>query len=146
MVKIIALDPGIKKCGLLLADTNEGIVIEAINVEKTYVLDLINLWCQGNIIKQIVLGDGTGSNYWQGKLNQNNDLSLQIVNEKNTTLRARYRFWEIWPPNNFLRFMPRSLLFPPGKLDAIAALIILEDYLNMKFIWPKGIPLRTWPE
>ena len=76
---------------------------------------------------------------------RNNFLNINYVNERGSTLRARFRYWEIWPPNYFIRWLPKEILFPPANLDAIVALILLEDFLKYKLIWPIKVNIKTWP-
>ncbi len=140
----IAIDPGNKKCGLLLADANSRTVIDGGIASLNYFSDLILSWNQYYQISKIIIGDGTNSKYIGNKLNKKSILNLIYVNEKGSTLRARFRYWEIWPPNYFIRWMPKKMLFPPENLDAIVALILLEDYSNYRFNWPDKVDIKTW--
>ena len=56
MSKIISIDPGNQKCGLLLADLSESMVISGKTVKRSYVIKLINLWKNHNYIDLILLG------------------------------------------------------------------------------------------
>ena len=55
MSLIISIDPGNKKCGLLLADMNSGNVIEAGISSLTKFFDLVSLWNENNQISKIML-------------------------------------------------------------------------------------------
>ena len=140
----LSIDPGNKKCGLLLADIKSGNVIEAGIASVNTFSDLVSLWNEEHNISKIIIGDGTNSHYIENKLKQKNIFNLTFVNESGSTLKARFRFWEIWPPNLFLRWLPKEMLFPPGNLDAVVALILLEDFLNFSFCWPKSLDIKTW--
>ena len=96
-------------------------------------------------IDKIIIGDGTNCKYIEDKLKQKNIFNFNYVNEKGSTLRARFRYWEIWPPNYFIRWLPKEILFPPENLDAIVALILLEDFLKYTFSWPENVAIKTWP-
>ncbi len=146
MVKLISIDPGIYKCGLLLVDLADDTISDGRIVLKEYVLDLLSLWHKENLIDQIIIGNGTSSDYWFQKLLENKYRSLYLSNEKNTTMRARFRYWEIWPPKKIFRFIPKSILLPADDLDPVAALVIVEDYLKRKLVWPSSRIIRTWPE
>ena len=132
----ISIDPGNKKCGLLLADIQSRKVIEAGVVSLNKLSDLISLWIEKEQVSKIIIGDGTNCKYIENQLKRNSFSNINFVNERGSTLRARFRYWEIWPPNYFIRWLPREILFPPENLDAIVALILLEDFLKYKFIWP----------
>ena len=141
----ISIDPGNKKCGLLLADFQSGKVIEAGIASTNQCPDLVSLWNKYYKINKIIVGDGTNCKYIKSELNQKNIFNINYINEKESTLRARFRYWEIWPPNYFIRWLPKEILFPPENLDAIVALILLEDFLNHTFIWPDKVDIKTWP-
>ena len=140
----ISIDPGIKKCGLLLADTQSGNVIEAGIAPLNKLSDLVSLWNEDYHIIKIIIGDGTNSKYVGDQLKRNNFLNINYVNERESTLRARFRYWEIWPPNYFFRWLPKEILFPPENLDAIVALILLENFLNYRFSWPDKVDIKIW--
>ena len=146
MIFYVSIDPGNKKCGMLLVDTNTRKVIEARISSIGGLSELLSLWNENYLISKIIIGNGTNSKYIENKLIPEKNYNLYFVNEKGSTLRARFRFWEIWPPNFFMRWLPKELLFPPENLDAIVALILLEDFLNHKLIWPEKVNIKIWPE
>ena len=141
----ISIDPGKKKCGLLLANIQSGKVIEAgiASLNKCY--DLVSLWNENYNIRKIIIGDGTNCKYIKNELKRKNLFDINYVNEKGSTLRARFRYWEIWPPNYFIRWLPKEILFPPENLDAIVALILLEDFLKISLNWPEKVDIKIWP-
>ena len=141
----ISIDPGIKKCGLLLADFQSGKVIEAGIASLNKFSELVSLWHEEYQISKVIIGDGTNCRYLEAKLRQENIFNLNYVNERGSTLRARFRYWEIWPPNYFVRWLPKEIIFPPENLDAIVALILLEDFLRYRLIWPSKVSIKTWP-
>ena len=69
---------------------------------------------------------------------------MAYVNERGSTLRARFRYWEIWPPNYFIRWLPKEILFPPENLDAVVALILLEDFVKYNLSWPENVEIKIW--
>ena len=141
----ISIDPGKKKCGLLLANIQSGKVIEAgiASLNKCY--DLVSFWNDNYNIRKIIIGDGTNCKYIKNELKRKNLFDINYVNEKGSTLRARFRYWEIWPPNYFIRWLPKEILFPPENLDAIVALILLEDFLKISLNWPEKVDIKIWP-
>ena len=141
----ISIDPGKKKCGLLLANIQSGKVIEAgiASLNKCY--DVVSFWNENYNIRKIIIGDGTNCKYIKNELKRKNLFDIIYVNEKGSTLRARFRYWEIWPPNYFIRWLPKEILFPPENLDAIVALILLEDFLKISLNWPEKVDIKIWP-
>ena len=143
MTKYISIDPGKYKCGLLFADFKSKIVLKALVIESRYLVQQIKS-CIGtdNNIK-VLIGNGTTSNYHVKSLGflENN---LTIVEEKNTTFRAKERYFEIFPIKGIKRFLPRDVFLQNINLDAISALVILEDYLDCKFIVHCDDLSKTW--
>ena len=144
MSVFISIDPGNKKCGLLLADTKSRNVIEAGISSLNKFSDLVSLWSEEYEVCKILIGDGTNCKYIENQLKQKNIFNFTYVNETGSTLRARFRYWEIWSPNYFIRWLPKEMLLPPEKLDAVVALILLEDFLKYSFIWPDKLDIKIW--
>ena len=140
----ISIDPGNEKCGLLLADMKSRKVIDAGICSLTRLSKLVSLWNEDYKISKIIIGDGTNCKYIENQLKEKSICNFHYVNERGSTLRARFRYWEIWPPNYFIRWLPREMLFPPVNLDAVVALILLEDFLQFSFIWPEKVDIKIW--
>ena len=145
MKKVIAIDPGHKKCGLLLADLDCSLVIDGKISINASVVNLINYWRENHSVELILLGNGTTSKYWQSELLAANISPIQLVDERMTTLRARERYLEIFPPEFLAKFIPKGLILPPKNLDVIVSLILIEDYFQVKLRWSKSIELKIWP-
>jgi len=143
MPRVITIDPGKSKCGLVIAEISEKKVYKAIIVKsellENYVRDLINA---GNI-SQIIIGNGTTSNEIREKLYF---FKKEIITfeEKNTTFRAKARYFELFPITGLKFLMPREVFILNKNLDAISALVILEDYCNMKFTLNQNMDFKTW--
>ena len=89
MKRVIAIDPGQKKCGLLLADLEQELVLDGRVVATDAVIDLVVRWSADEDLDGIVLGNGTSSKYWENKLK--GFAPIEVVEESGTTLRARDR-------------------------------------------------------
>ncbi len=143
MAKIISIDPGKSKCGLVLADVSEKKVYEAIILKSELIEGFVrNLNTVENISK-IIIGNGTTSNEITKKM----DLfkkEIIIFEEKNTTFRAKSRYFEIFPISGLKSLIPREIFILNKNLDAISALIILEDYCKIKFSLNQNIDFKTW--
>ena len=143
MFKLIAIDPGKFKCGLVLAELNEKKVYKAITLKSELLGDYIrNLNIVENI-SVIVIGNGTTSKEIKEKLDF---FKKEIITfeEKNTTYRAKARYFELFPISRLKRLIPREFFILNKNLDAISALIILEDYCKMKFTLNQNIDFKTW--
>ncbi len=145
MNTIVSIDPGNQKCGLVLADINKLSVVKGKVVRKTHVIKLMNEWNNIYDIDLILLGNGTTSKYWFSQLNSYKFSSIKLVDEARTTLRARERYLELSPPKFPVSLLPRTLLVPPSNLDAVVALILIEDFIKKKLEWNKTVEIRIWP-
>ena len=143
MTKYISIDPGSYKCGLIFADFKSKIVLKAIVIESSYLVQSIKTFIGKDKNIKVLIGNGTSSNHHVKSLGflENN---LTIVEEKNTTFRSKERYFEIFPIKGIKRFLPRDVFLQNVNLDAIAALVILEDYLNCKFTLNCDHLPKTW--
>ena len=144
-MNVISIDPGSKKCGMVLAEISSLSITEAKVVSFSHVIKLIKIWEEKVKIDFLILGNGTGSKYWQDEISNTTNLKVKLIDERNTTLRARERYWEIWPKKYYLKFIPNGLLIPRENLDALAALILLEDHIKLKFTWKTYKDFKIWP-
>ena len=143
MTKYISIDPGKCKCGLIFADFKSKRVLKAIVIESRYLVQNIKTFIEKDKNIKVLIGNGTTSKDHVKSLSflENN---LTIVEEKNTTYRSRQRYFEIFPIKGIKRFLPRDVFLQNINLDAISALVILEDYLNCKFTLNCDNLSRTW--
>ena len=147
MSRLAALDPGRSKCGLVLIDSQQNRVLAGEVVPPEAVMAWVNHWHEQQNLDQIIVGNGTGSTQWMQAFD--GLTNVHIVNERGTTLRARERYWDLWPAKGWQRLLPRGLRLPPCELDAIAALVMAEDHLKRRCSWLGATPdfsLKTWPE
>jgi len=143
MTKYISIDPGKCKCGLILADFKSKRVLKAQVVESRYLVQNIKNFIGKDEKIKVLIGNGTTSNQHVKSLSFL-DNNLTIVEEKNTTYRSRQRYFEIFPIKGIKRFLPRDIFLQNINLDAISALVILEDYLNCKLTLNCDSLPKTW--
>ena len=143
MPKVITIDPGKSKCGIVLAEISEKKVYLAIIVKSELLENYLRNLISAEDISQIVIGNGTTSSEIREKLYF---LKKEIITfeEKNTTYRAKARYFELFPISGLKFLMPREVFILNKNLDAISALIILEDYCKMKFTLNQNIDSKTW--
>ena len=143
MTKYISIDPGKFKCGIIFADFKSKRVLKAIVIESRYLVSNIKTFTDKDKNIKVLIGNGTTSNFHIKSLSfLENDLT--IVEEKNSTYRSRERYFEIFPLKGIKRFLPRDIFLHNINLDAISALVILEDYLNCKFTVNCNHLSKTW--
>ncbi|OIP71722.1 MAG: resolvase [Oscillatoriales cyanobacterium CG2_30_40_61] len=130
---ILGFDPGREKCGIAVMGNDSQLyyhqVILAADVPK-----IITSLCQQFTIETVVMGDQTTSKMWKQKLTEILPKSLSIiqVNERYSTLEARDRYWQLYPPKGLTRLIPKGMRTPPRPIDDIVAIILIERYLNQK--------------
>ena len=140
---VIAIDPGIYKCGLIVADIKEKKVFEAVVLKSHQLLKYVKKISQSEKIPQFLIGNGTSCKNYINDLNQLAP-NLIIAEEKNSTYRAKQRYFEIFPLQGIKCFFPREIFILNKNLDALAALIIMEDYYKIKFDVSEKINTKTW--
>ena len=143
MSKIIAIDPGRSKCGVSVADIKEKKVYEALVIKSHMLVKYIKKKYQKEKILQCLIGNGTSSENYIKELNQLVP-NLIIAEEKNSTYRAKQRYFEIFPLIGIKCFLPREIFILNKNLDALAALIIMEDYFKIKFDVSEKLKTKTW--
>ena len=143
MPRVITIDPGKSKCGLVLAEISEKKVYKAIVLKSEVLENYVRNLIAAEDISQIIIGNGTTSREIREKLYF---FKKEIITfeEKNTTYRAKARYFEIFPIRGLKFLMPREVFILNKNLDAISALIILEDYCKTKFTLNQNIDFKTW--
>ena len=143
MPKVITIDPGKSKCGLVLAEISEKKVYKAIVLKSELLEKYVRNLITAEDISQIIIGNGTTSREMREKLYFFKK-EIIIFEEKNTTYRAKARYFELFPLSGLKFLIPREVFILNKNLDAISALIILEDYCKMKFTLNQNIDFKTW--
>jgi len=143
MVKLLSIDPGKYKCGLVFAEVSEQKVYKAIVLKSEILEDYVRNLNGVEEISKIIIGNGTSCGDIQKKLDF---LKKEIINfeEKNTTYRAKERYFELFPISGLKFLIPREIFIINKNLDAISALIILEDYCKIKFTLDQNLDFKTW--
>ena len=143
MLKFLSIDPGKFKCGLVLVDIKKKKVDLAIVLNTEFLPQYVKTLKSVENISKVIIGNGTtsGENVEKLKFIKND---LIIFEEKNTTFRAKKRFFELFPIKGIKFLIPKEFFLINKNLDAISALIILEDYCNDKFTLSKDIEIKTW--
>ena len=143
MPKVITIDPGRSKCGLVLAEISAKKIYKAIILKSELLENYVRNLTAAEDVTKIIIGNGTSSREIKEKLYF---FKKEIIffEEKNTTYRAKARYFELFPISGLKFLMPREVFIFNKNLDAIAALIILEDYFKMQFTLNQNINFKTW--
>ena len=143
MPRVISIDPGKCKCDLVLAEISEKKVYKAIILKSELIEDYVKNLNIVEDISKIIIGNGTTSKEIREKLDFFKK-DIIIFEEKNTTYRAKSRYFELFPISGFKFLIPREFFIINKNLDAISALIILEDYCKIKFTLDQNTDFKTW--
>lgn len=125
---VLAIDPGHHKWGLAVV-SSQGECIErcVVPIEEglATLCRLLDLYpC-----RRFAVGNATGSETVLQLLHQHyRDKEIVLIEEKETSLKARDLYFQYHPPQGWRRLIPRGLLTPPEPLDSYAAEIIARRY------------------
>ena len=129
-----ALDPGRQKCGLVRTDSSGSELADRLICSPREAWDWLQHWQQQAPLQGVVLGDGTASGPWHKALAElEPSVPVVLQPEAGSTLAARERYWQFLPARGWQRLLPRGLRVPPGPVDDLAALVLLEAHLGVRF-------------
>lgn len=138
---LLGFDPGRDKCGLALVQSNIGdsgllgsevLRHDVVMAEEAiaHIQALLQRFC----IATLIIGNQTTSKQWQQRLRSELIAEpfpeIVPVDERNTTLLARDRYWQMFPPQGLRRLLPQGLRQPPRPIDDIVAILLVERYLG----------------
>ena len=128
---ILGFDPGRDKCGVAVMNAARSVVFHQV-IESDRAISVIQELCQQFSIELIVMGDRTTAKSWYQRLTSDLSSSIPIVmvDENNSTLEARDRYWEMYPPKALKRLIPPGMRIPPRPVDDIVAIVLIERYLS----------------
>ena len=127
---ILGFDPGRHKCGLAIVGLDRSLCYHEVIAAET-VVDHIESLRQTYPISLIVMGDQTGAKIWKQELSRLKEgPNVILVDERYSSLEARDRYWEMFPPTGLNRILPQSMRSIPRPIDDIVAILLIERYLN----------------
>lgn len=131
---VLAIDPGTEKCGMALVHRPASGSLEvkwrAIVARSEVVAQMHEA---GHIMpfSMLIVGSGTGSKPLVTEIREAfPSLGVLLVDEKDTSLQARERYWEFNPRRGWRRLLPASLQVPPEPVDDYVAYILAERVLS----------------
>lgn len=94
---------------------------------------ILSQYCLEYSPEVLVVGNGTNSKSIQKLVRTALPaLPLLIVDERDTSLRAREKYWEVTPKRGWRRLLPSSLLDPGKPIDDFAAVVLAERALRVE--------------
>lgn len=130
---LLGFDPGRDKCGIAVVKADGRIAALQV-VTSDMAIATVRQLCQQFLINTIVIGNGTTAKSWQCDIKANLGGSIEIVtvDEKNSTLEARDRYWSMFPPRGLQKLIPRGMRLPSRPVDDIVAVLLVERYLSSR--------------
>jgi RNase H-fold protein (predicted Holliday junction resolvase) len=126
---ILGFDPGRDKCGLAVMDKQQQLLYHQV-VQSPEALATMQRLSQQFAVEVIVMGDQTTAKSWKQKIEQLNlALPIFMVDERYSSLEARDRYWQMYPPKGLDRLIPKGLREPPRPIDDLVAILLIERYL-----------------
>lgn len=127
----MGFDPGRDKCGLAVMGLERQLYYHQV-VWAGETIATIQALRQQFPISLLVMGDQTTAKRWKQQLESDllQPLPIVLVDERYSSLEARDRYWQMYPPKGLARLLPSSLRTPPCPWDDIVAILLVERYLD----------------
>ena len=134
---LLAIDPGRAKCGLAVVRGPEKPGDLPICLERQVVETARLTLAVGEILRKhpetarFLIGDATQSAILRKALaDVFPQVPLEVVDEFNTSVRARARYVQDHPAPGWRRLLPPGMRSPEVPYDDYAALLLAEDYFS----------------
>jgi RNase H-fold protein (predicted Holliday junction resolvase) len=132
---VLGIDPGTRKVGFaLIADAQSPPLALGIEPLETLMTRLAPL-VAAHSVRAVALGGGTNAASVEALLRALG-APLHLIDETDTTYRARALYFADHPPRGWRRLIPTGLQLPPRPIDDYAALLIARRYVERGFTVP----------
>ncbi|WP_088894271.1 pre-16S rRNA-processing nuclease YqgF [Leptolyngbya ohadii] len=128
---ILGFDPGRQKCGVAILGIDRTLLFHQV-IAAGEAIQAIEQLRQKYPVTTLVMGNQTSAKEWKQKLSDQltDPPRIVLVNERYSTLEARDRYWQMFPPTGLTRLLPQGLRTPPRAIDDIVAILLIERYLE----------------
>lgn len=129
---LLGFDPGRDKCGVAVVGKDSKLHYHQVIASDT-VLEEIKLLRQKFAIEQLIMGNQTTAKQWKTELEKvlPDSIPITMVDERNSSVEARDRYWQMYPPKGLTCLIPQGLRVPPRPVDDIVAILLIERYLAL---------------
>lgn len=124
---VLGVDPGRDKAGFALLDA-AGSVLERGVVPLAHLAERLRALTARRAVAALALGRGTNAAAVEASL-RGLGLPIHLVDEYETTRRARELYLREHPPRGWRRLIPAGLQLPPVPVDDYAAILIARRFL-----------------
>ena len=131
MTVYLGFDPGRDKCGVAVMDDATNLFHHEV-ILADEVLSTVEFLRKTYDFSLLIMGNQTTAQQWQQRLQTEitPPLAIALVNERNSSLEARERYWEMFPPSFSQKLLPKGMRLPPRPIDDIVAILLIERYLQ----------------
>ncbi len=130
MEHVLGIDPGTRKAGYALVSEQGGVVARGIEPIEGLASRIAALLA-AHRVSALAIGKGTNGQRIAERL-AHLGVPLHLVDERETTLRARSLYSAENPPRGWQRLLPLGLRFPPRPIDDYAAELIARRLLALE--------------
>jgi len=124
---VLAIDPGRDKCGLAVV-FRSGRTTEQAVVPREDLMAAIEDAVRRYRPVALALGDRTGSRECRREVEERRLCPIVVVDEHETTIGARIRYFHDNPPRGWRRLIPVGMQTPPRPVDDYAAVLLGEAF------------------
>jgi RNase H-fold protein (predicted Holliday junction resolvase) len=126
---VLGIDPGTRKVGWALTIDEDSRPI-ALGIEPLEsLLERLSPLLEQHPIRAVALGGGTNAAVLRERLSTLG-VPIHVIDETDTTYRARPLYFADNPPRGWRRLVPLGLQVPPRPIDDYAALLIARRYIG----------------
>lgn len=127
---VLGVDPGTRKVGWALAQDEQSAAI-ALGIEPLETLiERLQPLLEAHPIRAVALGAGTNAGAIEQRLRVLG-VPVHLIDETNTTYRARALYFADNPPRGWRKWIPLGLQLPPRPIDDYAALLIARRLIGL---------------
>jgi len=131
---VLAIDPGTHKCGMALVRREPNFDLSMLWHEIVPTEDVNYKLHEAFAVEpfeMVIIGGGTHSQQLVHLARQQMpSMAVLVVDEADTSLQARERYWEFNPRTGWRKYLPSTLQLPPVPVDDYVAYILAERVLT----------------
>lgn len=124
---VLGVDPGREKAGFALLDGTGSVVATGV-VPIAELVPRLRAVLADHTLAAVALGRGTNAAGLEAGL-RTLGVPVHLVDEYETSRRARELYFRDHPPRGWRRLVPTGLQLPPVPVDDYAAILIARRYL-----------------
>lgn len=126
---VLGLDPGTRKCGYAVVTAVDAPPLTLGIAPMETLAERLRDVLAATPVALAAIGRGTNAAAVSAVVRALG-VPVELVDERETSLLARARYFRDHPPRGWRRFVPRGMLLPDRPIDDYAALLIAERFLK----------------